>query len=144
MRSEILKILIVVVVASVVILIGVGLATDFFGTQNQQKNLNLRSIGDITATPATYLGKRITVEGFYYQGDLSNGYGYLTDALIQQPIVQGSFSNVQFLIVNYSGFNITPYNEGVQYYFTGVLLSQNSTVFQGRSYFLSLEAIAQP
>jgi hypothetical protein len=143
MRSEILKILIVVVVASVVIVIGVGLATDFFGTQNQQKNLNLRSIGDITANPATFLGKRITVEGFYYQGDLANGYGYLTDALVQQPIVQGSFSN-QFLIMNYSGYNMSTYIQGVQYYFTGTLVSQNSTLYQGRSYFLSLEAIEQP
>ena len=35
-------------------------------------------------------------------------------------------------------------NQGVLYDFTGILLSQNGTLFQGRSYVLSLEAIAQP
>ena len=138
------KIIVVVAIASVVILIGVGLSTDFFAIQNQRKPLNLRSIGDITVTPGAYLGKRMTVEGYYYQDDLSNGYGYITAELVQPPIVQGSLTNVDFLIMNYSGFNITTYNQGVLYDFTGMLLSQNGTLFQGRSYVLSLEAIAQP
>lgn len=144
MRSGILKILIIVVIASVVILIGVGISTDFFATQNQDKSLNLRSIGDITATPGAYIGKRISVEGYYYQGDLPNRLGYITSDLVVQPIVQGSLNNVNFLIMNYSGFNITTYNEAVLYDFTGVLLSQNGTFYQGRSYVLSLEAIVQP
>jgi hypothetical protein len=138
------KIIVGVAIASVVILIGVGLSTDFFATQNQRKSLNLRSIGDITATPGAYTGKRVTVEGYYYQGDLPKGVGYVTAELVQPPIVQGSFKNIDFLIMNYSRVNITIYYESTLYYFTGILLAQNSTLFQGRSYALSLESIEQP
>jgi hypothetical protein len=137
------KILAVTVVGLTIALIGVGIYTDIFNTQQQEKSLVIRSVGDITATPEKFVGQRITIRGFYYQGDFADGYGYITDVPIAQPFVQGSLNSVNFLTVNFSYFNIT-FGQGVLYYFTGTLQASQDPTTHIISYSLLLKALEQP
>jgi hypothetical protein len=137
------KILLIAVVGFTIVMIGVGISTDFFAIQNTDKSLVIRAVGDVAATPENFIGQRITVMGYYYQGDLPDGYGYIASGPVQQPIVEGSFDNVDFLIMNFSGYQTT-FTEGVLYYFTGLFVSGQNTVYHGTSYVLLLETVEQP
>jgi hypothetical protein len=125
------------------VMVGVGLTTDLFAIQNTDKSLVIRAVGDVAATPEDFVGQKITVMGYYYHGDLPDGYGYITSVPLQQPIVQGSFDNVDFLIMNFSGFQPT-FTEGVLYYFTGLFIAEHDTMYHGTSYVLLLETVIQP
>jgi hypothetical protein len=137
------KILAVAVVGLTIALIGVGIYTDVLNTQQQDKTLVIRAVGEITATPEKFVGQRITIKGYYYQGDFATGYGYITNAPITLPFVQGSLNGMDFLTVNFSQFNIT-FDEGVLYYFTGTLRSSQDPVTSITSYSLLLKALEQP
>jgi hypothetical protein len=137
------KMLLVFVVGLTVVLIGVGISTDVFSIQNSDKSLVIRTVGDVTVTPEKFIGQRITVRGYYYHGDLPSRYGYITSAPVEQPIIEESLNTIDFLIMNFSSFNVT-FGEGVLYYFTGILLSSQDTMYHGTSYVLSLKAIEQP
>jgi hypothetical protein len=137
------KLLLILVVGFTIVLIGVGISTDVFTTQNTDKSLVIRAVGDVTTTPDKFAGQKITVMGYYYQGDLPLGYGYITSDPVSQPIIQGSLNNVDFLIVNLSAYN-TSLIEGVLYYFTGLFVASYDTVYQGASYTLLLETVVQP
>jgi hypothetical protein len=137
------KLLMVAVVGLTIALIGVGIYTVYLYTQKEDQSLNIIAIGDITLTPEKYVGQRITVEGYYYQGDQPDGYGYITSDLVQYPILQGSLENVDFLNMNFSGLNIT-FDEGILYYFTGTFQSSQDELTHEISYSLILKAIEQP
>ncbi|HVQ01077.1 MAG TPA: hypothetical protein VMT57_06140 [Candidatus Thermoplasmatota archaeon] len=137
------KILSATVIVLTIALIGVGVYTVFIATQHQEQSLTIRLVGDITVDPNKYVGQRITVQGYYYQGDFNDGYGYITDAPIALPFVQGSLNGVNFLTMNFSQFNIT-FSEGVLYYFTGILQVSQNPVTQITSYSLLLKALEQP
>jgi hypothetical protein len=124
-------------------LVGVGIYNVFFLTQQQEKTLTIRTVGDITTAPEHFIGQRITVRGYYYQGDLATGYGYITDVPIVQPFVQGSLNGINFLTVNFSQFNIT-FSEGVLYYFTGTLQASQDPATHITTYSLLLKALEQP
>ena len=126
-----------------VALIGVGIYTVVLNTQKQDKSLVIQAIGDITTSPEKFVGQKVTVQGYYYQGDLANDHGYLTDIPVKNPIVQESLNNVNFLIINFSSFNIT-FSEAVLYYFTGTFESSQNTLTHVTSYSLLLKAIEQP
>jgi hypothetical protein len=137
------KVLLITVVGFTIVIIGVGLTTDLFAIQNTDKSLVIRSVGDVAATPEKFAGQRVTVMGYYYQGDLPDGYGYIASVPVQLPIVDGSFDNVDFLIMNFSGYHTT-FTEGILYYFTGLFVSMQNTVYHGTSYVLLLETVEQP
>jgi len=137
------KVLLVVVVCLTIVLVGVGISTDFFAIQNTDKSLVIRTVGDVTSTPEKFAGQTITVAGYYYQGDLPIGHGYITSEPVVLPIVEGSLNNVDFLVMNFSGFYST-FGEGVLYYFTGQFVSTVDTLYHGQSYVLILQAIRQP
>jgi len=137
------KLLVVAVIGLTITLIGVGIYTDIFNIKKEDKSLVIRMVGDITDNPGTFVGKRITVRGYYYQGDQPDGYGYITSDPVEQPVLEGSLNNVDFLVMNFSGFNIT-FEEGVLYYFTGILQSSQDSLTYETSYSLVLKAIEQP
>jgi len=134
------KLAVIFVIGFVIVLIGVGIQTDIFQIQNKDKSLNLYSIGDVIADPQKYIGQKITVPGYYFHGNLPNGEGYVTSELLQQPIIEGSLNNVDFMIINISGVNIT-FNESVLYDFTGTLLSQGYATYPTTSVILSVEKV---
>lgn len=137
------KLLVVAVVGLSIALIGVGIYTDIFNIHKEDKNLVIRVVGDITADPGLFDGQRITVQGYYYQGDQPDGHGYITSEPVEQPILEGSLNNVDFLVVNFTSFNIT-FNEGILYYFTGVLQPSQDALTHETSYSLVLKALEQP
>jgi hypothetical protein len=136
------KILLIVVIAFVGILIGVGISTDFFSIQNQDKSLNIHTVNDVLAEAEKYVGQKITVTGYYYQGDLPIGKGYIASDQVQLPIIEGSLDNVNLLLMNYSGVNIT-LNESALYDFTGTLMFQQQALDQEKYYILLVETIEQ-
>ena len=137
------KVLAVAVVGLTIVLIGVGIYTVFFNVQNEDKSLVIRSVGDVDASPESFVGQRITVQGYYYQGDRTQGYGYITDVPVQLPIIEGSLNDVNFLVMNFTGFNIT-FGQGVLYYFTGTFQASLDPYTDLTSYTLTLKAIEQP
>jgi hypothetical protein len=137
------KVLVIFAIGLTIVLVGVGISTDIFTNQNIDKSLVIRAVGDIEATPERFVGQKVTVMGYYYQGDLPTGYGYITSIPVEQPIIQGSLNDVDFLIVNFTSFNVT-FEEGTLYYFTGVWKLSQGSYYQGTSYSLVLKAIEQP
>ncbi len=137
------KILVAFVIILTVALIGVGVYAAFFNIQNEDKSLVIRSVGEVSADPGKFAGQKITVEGYYYQDDFTNGYGYITDVTVQLPIEEGTLNGVNFLIMNFSGFNIT-FGQGVLYYFTGTYQTAVDPYTHLTSYSLALKAIEQP
>jgi hypothetical protein len=137
------KLLLIFAVVFTIVMVGVGISTDLFAIQNTDKSLVIRTVGDVAASPEKFVGQKITVKGYYYQGALPLKNGYITSIPVAQPIVEGSFDNVDFLIMNFSGFTTT-FDEGVLYYFTGLFISAQGTVYHGVSYVLLLEAVTQP
>lgn len=132
------KLLIVIIIGFVISLIGVGIATDFVSVQNKDQSLDIHSIGDIMADPQKYVGQQITVTGYYFQGDLPNGEGYISSDQIHQPILEGSLNNVDWMIINASKINMT-FTESILYDFTGTLISQENTVYPTISVLLAVE-----
>ncbi len=137
------KLLIIGVVGLVIVIIGVGFSTDFFSFQKTDKNLVIRAVGDVSTTPKDFVGKNITVSGYFYHDDLPAGLGYITSQPIQLPIVEGSLNNVDFLIMNYSGY-YDSIGEGVLYYFTGLFQTSSGVTYPGSSYSLVLKSIREP
>ena len=134
------KLLIVITIGFVIILLSIGTATDFFSIENKDQSLNIHSIGDIMADPLEYIGEKITVRGYFFQGDVSNKEGYISSEQVQQPIIEGSLNNVDLMIVNISKVNMT-FNESICYDFTGTLLSQENTVYPAISVTLAVEKV---
>lgn len=125
------KLLLICVVGLVIVLIGVGISNDFFSLQNTDKSLVIRTVGDVSATPKDFVGKNITVSGYFYRDNLPVGQGYITSEPVQLPIVEGSLNNVDFLIMNYSGF-YNPFGEGVLYISPDCSSLQRTQHIQGR------------
>jgi hypothetical protein len=132
------KLAAVFVVGFVVVLIGIGIRTDVFSIQNKDKSLSIYSIGDIMSDPQKYIGQRITVPGYYFQGNLPNQERYITSEQVQQPIIEGSLDNVDLMRINISMVNTT-FNQSVLYDFTGTLISQG--IYPTISIILSLEKV---
>jgi len=134
------KLAVIFVVIFAVVLIGIGIRYDVFSIQNKDKNLNIHSIGDVIADPQKYIGQKITVQGYYFQGDLPEGKGYISSGLVQQPVIEGSLDNVDLMIINISSINTT-FNESALYDFTGTLVSQGYTAYPTDSIILSVEKV---
>jgi hypothetical protein len=132
------KLAVIFVICFVVVLIGVGIRTDIFSIQNKDKSLNIYSIGDVTTNPQKYIGQKITIPGYFLQGDLPHGEGYITSGLVQQPIIEGSLDNVDWIILNVSGINVA-FNESAIYDFTGTVVSQGT--YPTTSIILSVEIV---
>ncbi len=132
------KLAVIFVIGFVIVLIAVGIRTDVFSIQNKDKTLNINSIGNVMVDPQKYIGQKITVPGYYFQGNLPNRKGYITSELAQQPIIEGSLDNIDLMIINISGVNTT-LNESVLYDFTGTLLSRG--VYPTETIILSVENV---
>ena len=132
------KLAVIFVIGFVVVLIAVGIRTDVFSIQNKDKTLNINSIGNVMVDPQKYIGQKITVPGYYLQGNLVNNEGYITSEHVQQPIIEGSLDNVDLMIINISGVNTT-LNESVLYEFTGTLMSRGA--YPTESIILSVENV---
>lgn len=134
------KLAVIFVIIVMVVLIVLGMNFDVFSIQSKDKSLDLYSIGEVMADPQKYIGQKVTVQGYYYQGDLPNGEGYVSSGFVQQPIIEGSLDNVEWMIVNISRSN-TSLNESSLYDFTGTLVSQEDTGSSTVSVILSVEKI---
>ncbi len=136
--STVSKLSLIFVVGFVIVLIGVGIRMDIFSIQNKDKSLDFYSIGDVMADPQKFVGQTITAKGYYLQSNRPKGEGYITSELIQQPILEGSLDNVDWIIVNVSRLNMT-FNESVLYDFTGTLVAQGTS--PTISFILSVEKV---
>jgi len=116
------KLALIFVVGLVIVLVGVGIQTDVFSILNKDTSLNVYSIGDILANPQKYIGQKITVLGYYFQGDRPHGEGFITSEFVQQPIIEGSLDNVDLMLINISTINMS-FNKSVLYDFTGIVVS---------------------
>ena len=65
-----------------------------------------------------YIGENITIEGFIYDPDPADQFGYVSSQLIEQPLEQGEFVEEELLLINYSDVeNISGSTK--KYYFHG-------------------------
>jgi len=124
----------------ILIIIGIAVYVDFFVYKNPEESLNYISIQDVLLNYKNYIGKNITVRGFYYNGDLPYGEAYITSDHIILPIREGSFENIDYLTINSSGLNVT-FVDDEEYYFTGNLVSNEIMPFQIQLIVLSAENV---
>ncbi len=132
------KLALVCVIGLVIVLIGVGIQTDFFSILNKDKSQNLLSIGDLNADTKKYVNQSITVQGYFLKWDLPIGDGYITSEFLQPPILEGSLNDVDFIVANISKINISLDNT-VIYDFTGTWVAQGSD--PAISYLLTVEKV---
>jgi len=134
------KLALIFAVGFVIVLIGVGIQIDVFSILSKDKHLDIYSIGDVIADPQKYIGKNITVPGYYFQGDRPNGEGYISSELVPQPILEGSLNQVGLMVVNISKVNMT-FDESVLYDFTGTLLEKGNTSYSTALIILNVEKV---
>lgn len=132
------KIALVCVIGLVIVIIGVGIQTDVFSILNKDKSQNLLSIGDLNANTKQYVSQKISVQGYFLEWNLPIGDGYITSELLRPPILEGSLNDVDFIIANISGINIS-LNNTVLYNFTGTWVSEGSS--PSISYLLIVEKV---
>ncbi len=135
------KLALIFAIGFVIVLIGVGIQTDVFSILNKDTSLNVYTIGDVLANPQKFIGQKITVPGYYFQGDRPVGEGFITSELVQQPILEGSLGNVDLMLINLSTINMS-LSDSTLYDFTGIVHSQGNTrVYQTSSIILSVEKV---
>jgi hypothetical protein len=135
------KLALIATVGLVLVIIGVGIQTDVFSILNKGTSLNVYSIGDVLTNPQKYAGQKITVLGYYFQGDRPHGEGFISSELVRQPVLEGSLDNINMMLINISKINMV-FNESAQYDFTGTLLKQGSPgVYPSASIILSVEKV---
>jgi hypothetical protein len=130
----------IIVIVFALIVIGIAIASDVFEIKNTEEPANIISIGDIIDNTQQYIGKNITVRGYYYQGDLPEGEGYITSDGVELPIHDGSFENVDYLMINSSGVN-TIFVDDTEYYVTGTLVPFETTPYPIKLVILSAEKV---
>ncbi len=74
-----------------------------------------------------FIGKNITVQGYYYNGGTISGEGYITPVSIELPFEQGEYEEQWFLPINHSTVDIVLSND-VLYQFTGTLRAEESEI----------------
>jgi len=124
----------------IIIIIGVAVYVDVFEYNNPQGSKSYILINDVVLNYNNYIGKNITVRGFYYKGDLPAKEAYITSDHITLPIHDGSFENTNYLTINSSGLNVT-FVEDEEYYFTGTLISNVVAPYQIQLFVLSAENV---
>ena len=135
------KLALIFTIGFVIVLIGVGIQTDVFSILNKDTSLNVYTIGDVIANPQKFIGQKITVPGYYFQGDRPVGEGFITSELVQQPILEGSLGNVDLMLINLSTINMS-LSDSTLYDFIGIVHSQGNTgVYQTSSIILSVEKV---
>lgn len=112
----------------VLIVVGIAVASNVFEIKSSVEPTSFVTIGDLANNVDQYTGKNITIRGFYYQGDLPVGEGYLTSDHVELPIHDGSFDNVDYLKLNTSGFN-NDFVDDVEYYVTGSIESLETSPY---------------
>jgi hypothetical protein len=135
------KLALIFTIGFVIVLIGIGIQTDVFSILNKDVSLKVDTIGDVLANPQKFIGQKITVSGYYFQGDNPIGEGFIASEPVQQPILEGSLNNVDLLLINISTINMS-LNDIALYDFTGTIHSQVYTgVYPTSSIILSVEKI---
>jgi len=119
----------IIVIAFALIVIAIAVASDVFEIKSSVEPTSFVLIRDIINNTQDYLGKNITVRGFYYHGDLPENEGYLASDHVDLPIHEGSFENVNYLKINFSGLDIN-FVDDVEYYVTGTLGTSETTPIQ--------------
>jgi len=106
-----------VIISLLVVVIIVGSYLLLTGSENE--SIVVLSPDEVINDSAKYVGKTITVEGYFY----TESGGVITSSLIPQGSSAWDFTSR--LPVNYSAVNVSP-AENVKYRFTGVLIKENS------------------
>lgn len=115
-RKDLRNILILIVVA--VIIIGVYLIANNLNTDS----IETLSPDEVVDNYEQYLGKTITVVGYYYHSVGRNNSGYITSVIVGSG--QSSTGIINRLNVDHSSIaNFTPADE-VKYRFTGLLQTE--------------------
>jgi len=82
------KLALIFAIGFVIVLIGVGIQTDVFSILNKDTSLNVYTIGDVLANPQKFIGQKITVPGYYFQGDRPVGEGFITSELFNNRFLK--------------------------------------------------------
>lgn len=75
---------------------------------------------NVAADIDNYVGKNITVKGYFFTFDPEDEFAYVTSNPIEEPLQQGEFEEEEFLLINYSLVNYV-IESNIQYFFHGTV-----------------------
>ncbi len=115
--------LVAIVIIALLISIGIFFLMDNPGTSNNETTI--LKPGTVVADYNNYIGKNITVTGYFYEFDTRDRFGYIHSKEINEPIKQGDIEQESdFLLINYA--SVTNISSSVQKYnFHGTLQEAN-------------------
>jgi hypothetical protein len=114
----------IIILISILILLIIGfiyLADDNTDIIEDNDKLDPRTIID---NYEEYIGKNITVKGYFYEPDFGDEFAYISTKPVEEPIRQGEFELGKFLLINYSSVSNMNFTDSI-YYFSGRVKEAN-------------------
>lgn len=114
-------------ISIIIIIVSITLIYIYIGN-SLYKPENILYPETIFEDPNNYIGKNITVEGYFFNRFDSDTNAYISSVEIKRPILEGDLENSVLLLMDYSSSTIN-LDESTLYRFHGLLTEFNNTEF---------------